>query len=134
MHHIQDNPMEYIETPKVPDKVLPTVTPEQVKVLIENARCTRDRAIFSLFADSGARRSEVCNIRVPDVDLPNCKIKVVGKGDKEGFLIFGAKTQSFLTQHIAENSPVGLLFDLIFEDVKSMLNRLREDRYQSAPP
>ena len=124
MRRIQDNPIEYIETPKVPDKILPTVTPEQVKILIDNANCIRDKAIVSLFADSGARRSEVCGIKLKDVDLANNKIKVVGKGNKEGFLIFGDKTKWFLSQHIAENMPLDYLFDLNFEGIKSMLDRL----------
>ena len=76
--------MEYIEAPKVPDKILNMVTPEQASILIENAACTRDKAVIGIFADTGARRSEVCNIRVTDIDLERNRIKVTGKGDKEG--------------------------------------------------
>ena len=124
MRRISENPMEFIEAPKVPDRVLNIVTPDQVKVLIENAACTRDKAVVSLFADSGARRSELCNIRVQDLDLQRCRIMVMGKGGKEGFLIFGDKTKLLLTQHIAQNHPQDRLFDLNYEGVKSMLNRL----------
>jgi hypothetical protein len=41
MRRIPENPMEYIEAPKVPGKVLNIVTLEQASVLIENAACTR---------------------------------------------------------------------------------------------
>ena len=84
MRRIPENPMEYIEAPKVPDKLLDVVTQEQVAVLIENAVCTRDKAVIAIFADTGARRSEVCNIRVQDVDLERKRIKVIGKGAKRG--------------------------------------------------
>ena len=47
--------MEYIEAPKVPDKVLNVVKPEQAAVLIENAACTRDEAVIDIFADSTVR-------------------------------------------------------------------------------
>ena len=67
--------MESIEAPKVPDKLLDDVTKDQAAVLIENAACTRDKAVIGIFADTSARRSEVCNIRVQDVDLS-------GKGSK----------------------------------------------------
>lgn len=76
--------MDYIEAPKVPDKLLDVVTQEQVAVLIENAACTRDKVVIGIFADTGARRSEACNIRVQDVDLERKMIKVIGKGAKRG--------------------------------------------------
>ena len=43
--------MDYIEAPKVPDKLLDVVTQEQVAVLIENAACTRDKVVIGIFAD-----------------------------------------------------------------------------------
>ena len=55
MRCILENPMEYIEPPKVPDKVLNVVTLEQAAVLIENAACTRDKAVIGIFADSTLR-------------------------------------------------------------------------------
>ena len=64
--------MDEVDPPKVPTKLLNTVTADQVPNLLRQARCVRDRAIVSLLADSGARRSELCNITVPDLDLnPN---------------------------------------------------------------
>ncbi|MCH8224358.1 MAG: tyrosine-type recombinase/integrase [Chloroflexi bacterium] len=92
--------------------------------MLENAACARDKAVVSLFADSGARRSELCNIRVQDLDLDRYRIKVMGKGGKEGFLIFGDKTKTLLAQHITQNHPQDRLFDLNYVGVKSMLNRL----------
>ena len=100
MRRIAENPMEYIEAPKLPDKVLNVVTPEQVAVLIENAASIRDKAVIGIFADTGARRSEVCNIRVQDLDLERNRIKVTGKGGKEGYLIFGAKTKRLISDHL----------------------------------
>ncbi len=45
--------MEYIEAPKVPDKLLDVVTQEQAAVLIENAACIRDKVVIGIFADTG---------------------------------------------------------------------------------
>jgi len=134
MRRILENPMEYIEAPKVPDKVLNVVTPEQVTVLIENAVNTRDKAVIGIFADTGARRSEVCNIRVQDLDLEKKRIKVKGKAGKEGFLIFGEKTKSLVVAHISENDPTDLLFNLNFEGIKTMLRRLGEKTGIQARP
>ena len=134
MRRIPENPMEYIEAPKVPDKILNMVTPEQASILIENAACTRDKAVIGIFADTGARRSEVCNIRVRDIDLERNRIKVTGKGDKEGYLIFGAKTKCLIIAHLSENEPDDYLFDLNFEGIKTMLRRLGDKTGIKARP
>ena len=121
---IAENPFDYLDAPKLPDKVLNTITPEQAATLIANARCIRDKAIIAIFADTGGRRSEVCNICFSDVDLKHNRIKVLGKGNNEGYLVFGDATKALLVAHIALNKPADRLFDLNYEGVKMMLNRL----------
>ena len=134
MRRISENPMEYIEAPKVPDKLFDVVTKDQAAVLIENTACTRDKAVIGIFADTGARRSEVCNIRVQDVDLERKRIKVTGKKGKEGYLIFDDKTKSLIVAHILENEPSDYLFNLNYEGIKTMLRRLGENTGIKARP
>jgi site-specific recombinase XerD len=116
-----------VEAPKTPNKVLYTQTLDKVMRLIEAASCTRDKAIISLLADSGARRSEIASIIAADVDLQHNRIRVMGKGEKEGYLLLGAKTSALLAQYIREAQPSGSLFNLSTQGVKTMLRRL-EDR------
>jgi integrase/recombinase XerD len=116
-----------VAAPKTPDKILYTITPVDVCRLVDMASSIRDKAIISLLADSGARRSEITSIQVCDVDLSLYRIKVVGKGNKEGKLVFGDKTKALLAQYIQEAQPVGKLFGLSSEGLKTMLRRL-EDR------
>jgi site-specific recombinase XerD len=42
----------------------------------------RDRAIVLLLLDTGIRASEICDLRIKDVDLKNHQISVTGKGRK----------------------------------------------------
>jgi len=49
----QNNPIFNVESPRVGKKILPSLSQEQVDYLIEQAGCVRDKAIISLFADSG---------------------------------------------------------------------------------
>ena len=65
-----------IEPPKTPKDILYTVTPESVRLLIAAASGLRDKAIISLHADSGVRRSELANIQVEDIDLERHRITV----------------------------------------------------------
>ena len=76
-------------------------------------------------ADSGARKCEVVAIKTNDVDLGKNCIKVMGKGNKEGYLIFGEATKAHLLRYLEENSPIDTLFDLDTEGLKTMLRRLQ---------
>jgi integrase len=60
--------------------ILPSLTPEQVDYLIANADNVRDKAIISLFADSGIRLNELLNIKAVDIDPQNMTVTVWGKG------------------------------------------------------
>ena len=49
------NPMIWIDAPKVPNLILPSLTLEQVITLIDNCNDLRGKAIISLFTESGLR-------------------------------------------------------------------------------
>jgi integrase/recombinase XerD len=46
----------------------------------------RDRAIILLLVDTGMRASELCNLRIQDLDMANHRVRVMGKGRKERML------------------------------------------------
>jgi len=73
-----DNPI--IEVPKMPSKVLYTITPDNVRRLIQAASSLRNKAMISLMADSGGCTSEIANFEAENLDLENYGIKVMGKG------------------------------------------------------
>jgi site-specific recombinase XerC len=54
--------------PKVGKLILPSLTSEQVLILIEQVSNVRDRAIIALFTESGLRLSELTNIKPIDND------------------------------------------------------------------
>ena len=92
----QNNPILIVAPPKVERKILPSLTMEQLDYLIGQAKCVRDKAIISLFADSGLRLSELANINPQDIDWEHRLIKVNCKGNKEGLAVFGEITKSLL--------------------------------------
>ena len=113
-----------IEPPKVPQKLLYTLEPDKIANLIQAAEGLRNKSLISLLADSGARRSELASIQVSDLDMAKCRIKVCGKGGKQGWLIFGPTTKQLLAVYIEEQSPSDSLFELNAYGVQSMLRRL----------
>jgi len=122
----QDNPILAVESPKVDKKILPSLSKEQIDYLIDKAGCVRDKAIISLFADTGLRLSELANIDPKNIDWQDRLIKVVCKGNKEGLAPFGIRTERLLREWLSQYSPNGRLWDLNRSGIIGMLGRLRE--------
>jgi site-specific recombinase XerD len=101
----QDNPMLYVDAPKLPKLILPSLTREQVNALVDKARNQRDKAIISLFAESGLRLSELANVKQSDINWHNHTIRVIGKGNKEGLAPFGARSEQHLRGWLDEYKP-----------------------------
>ena len=101
----QDNPILAIDAPKVERKILPSLTPGQLDHIIGQADTTRDKAIVSLFADSGLRLSELTNINPDNIDWQHRLIKVWCKGGKEGYAPFGQKTEELLRDWLSQYNP-----------------------------
>jgi site-specific recombinase XerC len=76
----QDNPILIFDPPKLEKKILPSLTVEQVNILIDQVECVRDKAIISLFADNGLRLSELGSIKLENIDWSRRLIKVWCKG------------------------------------------------------
>lgn len=120
-----------IHAPKLPSKVLHTMKPEDVITLIGKANSLRDSCIIALMHDSGARRSEISVIQVSDVNLESKRIRVDGKGRKEGHLVIGADSGVLLKAYL--DSPAGRsqidddsLFGMKGKAIQNMLLRLGE--------
>jgi len=120
----QQNPILVVQPPKVEKKILPSLTMEQLDYLIEHASCTRDKAIISLFADSGLRLSELASINPNHIDWDNRLIKVNCKGNKEGLAVFGERTKLLLNEWLLAYNPNGRLWDINSHGINIMLRRL----------
>jgi integrase len=60
-------------------KMLPSVTEEQLGILLKAAENQRDKCIVSLLFDSGLRLSELCAIKLSDIDWSSNAIRGVVK-------------------------------------------------------
>ena len=124
--NLQDNPMLAVESPKVEKRILPSLTIEQIAYLIDQAECLRDKAIISLFSDSGLRLSELASIRLENIDWGHRLVKVWCKGNKEGLAPFGESTEKLLKAWLSEyNANAGSIWDMDKWDIVDMLRRLR---------
>lgn len=78
------NPITWVETPKRPQLILPSLTKEQVELLLCKSVSVRDKAIIALFTESGLRLSELTNISPQDIDWQNRTMESDGQGQKGG--------------------------------------------------
>ena len=62
------NPMLLVDAPKVERRISPSLAPDQVNYLVEQADSLRDKAIISLFADSGMRLGELAGIEQGNIN------------------------------------------------------------------
>ncbi len=86
---LDHNPALNLKTPKK-DKRLPKyLSLDDSKRLLDaasnedNRNCERDYAITTLFLNCGMRLSELVGININDIDFSECKMTVIGKGNKE---------------------------------------------------
>jgi site-specific recombinase XerD len=124
----QDNPILAVDPPKVEKKILPSLTIEQIEYLIDQLECSRDKAIISLFCDTGLRISELAAIKANDIDWDNRLIRVWCKGKKEGLAVFGLKTELIIKQWLSEYSPNGgSIWGINKWGIEDMLKRLKAE-------
>ena len=86
---LEVNPAQNLETPKL-DKRLPKyLNLDESKKLLEvsldeeNKNGQRNYAILTLFLNCGMRLSELVGINIKDIDFDECKLNIIGKGNKE---------------------------------------------------
>jgi integrase/recombinase XerD len=96
--HIVDNPITRVDPPKMTKVILPSLTHEQVDYLIGEAECIRDKAIISLFADSGMRLNELLGVREKHIDWDTQTIIIWGKGGKQRKAPFAKRTGDLLIE------------------------------------
>ncbi len=61
----------------------------------------RSKAIIFLLLDTGLRASELCELRIHQLDVRNRRVMVMGKGTKERILPFSARTGQVLWRYLA---------------------------------
>ena len=98
------NRLEKLRPPKVRQKEIETLTDEEIERIFacmnpNTELGSRNTAIFSLMLDAGLRLSEVVTLKSYDVHLEDRYVKVLGKGDKERIVAFGANCQRSLANY-----------------------------------
>jgi site-specific recombinase XerD len=96
--------IEQLPERRVQKKEIDYLTSEEVGWLIESCKeSSEDELLVALLYNTGARISEILNIKGCDVtasETGRCKVKLMGKGRKERILPLWADTTAVLKAHI----------------------------------
>jgi len=75
---------EFIPFPKCPKRLPTVLTPEEVSRLIDGARNLYHRTLLMTLYSTGMRRSELCHLKVEDIDSKRMMIRIhQGKGRRD---------------------------------------------------
>ena len=106
---MQENPVADLEYPKIRKSLPKYLTMEQSAALLRSVsgpNMIRDYAILMLFLNCGIRRSELVGLNISDVYED--RIRVVGKGNKERFVYFGAACRKAIDNYLTERNKLVL--------------------------
>lgn len=129
---VKENPIKFIQRAKPERRVVDPVPVEEIKKLLDavtysksysrsGKRTCRNKlagheknvAIILFFLDNGVRVSELCNLRMKDLDLKQQRAFINGKGAKERFVPFSPRTKPGyleISHETPGNLPGGLCF------------------------
>ncbi len=88
-----------------PDQVEPDVDDDADQSDVARAVCLRDAAIFEVLYATAIRVSELCGLDKTDIDLERRTLRVLGKGDRERTVPFGAPAQKHLETWLTFGYP-----------------------------
>ncbi len=107
---INVNPASQVLMPKIHDKAIVRLDPNEVASLLDNIENStaasykklkpRDLAILTLLLGTGIRVSECVGLDIEDVDFDNDRIKIVRKGGYEAFVYFGEEVREELLSYL----------------------------------
>lgn len=107
---IAENVTDAMDSPKLWKNLPATLTQADVATLIQTPNedkklGLRDRAILETFYGAGLRTSELCGLKLSDVQLEAGYIRCIGKGNKERIVPIGKSAIAALRRYLAEERP-----------------------------
>lgn len=106
-NEIQKNPCLLISNPKKEQRLPNFISEIDLEKLFDvpdtkEPLGQRDELILRMFYATGIRLSELDNIKISDIDFCNRRIKILGKGNKERYVLYGQHCYESLNRYLKE--------------------------------
>jgi len=114
---IEENPMNKIIAPKMSKRLPVFVEKEKMDLLFdkvdfgEGFEAARNKLIVELFYMTGMRLSELVNLKLHDIDLPQQTIKVLGKRNKERIIPFSRSLEKQIASYLDLRNEMKNIYD-----------------------
>lgn len=108
---LQINPVALIESPRLPRSLPKSLSEEDVERLLAAPDLgdpigLRDRTMLEVLYASGLRVSELVGLTIPQINLRQNVVRVMGKGSKERLVPMGEEASAWLERYLREARPV----------------------------
>ncbi len=115
---IENDPTQLLEPPKIGRKLPDVLSEDEIIDIIENVDISkpegiRNRAMLETMYSCGLRVSELCSLKISNINFEQGYIKIEGKGSKERLVPVSERTLDSIS--------------LYMDDVRSGLNEIRSD-------
>ena len=113
---IEINPAQNLETPKLDKRTPKYLTLDDSRKLLDvasdedNRNFERDYAITTLFLNCGMRLSELVNINIKDIQFDECRMTVIGKGNKERTVYLNKACMKAVAEYLQVRPKEGINF------------------------
>ena len=120
------SPMRGLRPPRVQVQPPPVLNDVAMRAILRTCRGRdfvdrRDTALVFLFIDTGARLTEIANLRLRDVDRRGRQLTVVGKGRRRRDLPLGHKATRALDRYLRERRRIPTDPDWLWLGLKGRL-------------
>jgi integrase/recombinase XerD len=107
---MQEDPALYIESPKFRSTLPRFLSVQEVERLLAQPDATtplglRDKAMMELMYSTGLRVSELCGLRLGDIQFEVGCLRCIGKGDKERIVPVGRSALAIVEQYLKGARP-----------------------------
>ena len=102
---IKENPCLLISNPKIEKKLPNYINYNDLEILFtipdkNDVLGLRNLLILELLYSTGIRVSELVNIKLSDIDFNNNRIYILGKGNKERYVLYGKVCNDLLNEYL----------------------------------
>lgn len=107
---IEEDPAATIESPKFRQSLPEFLSVEEVDRLLQQPDVStvlglRDRAMIELLYSCGLRVSELCGLRVSDIQVDEGCLRCIGKGNKERLVPVGRQALEIVRKYVRGSRP-----------------------------
>lgn len=108
---VSNNPFLYVKTPKQAKRIPEFLFYHEIETLLESFDLNehegiRNRLIFEIMYACGLRVSEVCNLKIEDINFSDDYVMIRGKGDKERIVPFYEDIHKQLRNYLKGTRPL----------------------------